>query len=398
MIGLKIDELKLRAKQRGVDLSKVNESIKSEVRTAIWGESGLDLMFVEKNIDLSVETGSDIWKQIEPTLPTFALFKSDRQSTDQDDEAQNPLKAAIKEAVRKREKELADLTQQIEEELDNVARKTLEKLKEMTPELASRLKANSKRDKPWESLFKLSITDDQEIPINKRGSGTRRLILLNFFRAKAESDATSRNNSNIIYAIEEPETSQHPNYQIMLLEAFEELTEDFKCQVIITTHTPNLARKLERNYLRLVTNDANNHPIVLSGIDDDTSTKIRNTLGVLPDHSVKVFLGVEGKHDIEFLKRISKILSSSEQDISDLEKAETNGELVFIPLGGSSLELWVSRLSNLNIDEVYLTDRDNPPPAEPKYKKTVDEWRAAGHIAIITSKRELENYLHLDIP
>ncbi|MEY8403925.1 AAA family ATPase [Oscillospiraceae bacterium 44-34] len=36
-------------------------------------------------------------------------------------------------------------------------------------------------------VFKsVSITSDENIPINKRGSGSKRLILLNFFRAEVE--------------------------------------------------------------------------------------------------------------------------------------------------------------------------------------------------------------------
>ena len=43
--------------------------------------------------------------------------------------------------------------------------------------------------KKWETLFNVSITGDEDIPINKRGSGVKRLVLLNFFRAKAEQQA-----------------------------------------------------------------------------------------------------------------------------------------------------------------------------------------------------------------
>jgi len=48
----------------------------------------------------------------------------------------------------------------------------------------------------------------------------------------------------------------------------------------------------------------------------------------------------------------------------DLGEAEDAGHLVFVPLGGSSLDLWVSRLRGLNRPEYYLMDRDNPPPAD----------------------------------
>ncbi len=73
------------------------------------------------------------------------------------------------------------------------------------------------------------------------------------------------------------------------------------------------------------------HPKVLLGKDDTTLELIKATLGVLPDHDVKVFLGVEGKWDIEFLKRISKLLHTTDATVPDLNVAEASGELVFIP-------------------------------------------------------------------
>jgi putative ATP-dependent endonuclease of the OLD family len=197
----------------------------------------------------------------------------------------------------------------------------------------------------------------------------------------------------VIYAVEEPETSQHPNHQLMLLDAFEQLVAQGACQVILTTHTPTLARRVNQNNLRLITKQ-DGVPIVELGSSDATLPKIIHTLGVLPDHDVKVFLGVEGKHDISFLKTLSTILSATENDIPNLEVSETSGKLVFVPLGGSSLELWVNRLKGLNRPEFYLTDRDNLPPKQAKYHQYVTEWSARGCTAWVTGKLELENYLH----
>ena len=49
-----------------------------------------------------------------------------------------------------------------------------------------------------------SIEGDNEIPINKRGSGVRRLILLNFFRSEAERKV-AHTSPSVIYAFEEPQ-------------------------------------------------------------------------------------------------------------------------------------------------------------------------------------------------
>jgi predicted ATPase len=393
LMGLKINDLKARAVQQGAELGGINQTVKTELREAIWNHAG-NLALAATEIDLGAETGKAVWDQIQTHLPVFAVFKSDRTSTDQDEEAQNPMKAAIKEAVREHEAQLNGLIAQVKTELERVALKTVEKIQEMSPDLASTLSPQVK-NKNWESLFSVSLTGADGISINKRGSGTRRLVLLNFFRARAE-DAASDKGTGTIYAIEEPETSQHPNHQLMLLDAFQELTSHGTCQVILTTHTPTLARRVDRNLLRLVS-QVDRHPVIQYGSDDGTLAAIKSTLGVLADHDVRVFLGVEGKWDIEFLKRLSKILHANDETVPDLTAAEASGALVFIPLGGGSMDLWSARLAGIDRPEYYITDRDNPPPEPAKYQAQHAIWNARPNCtAYCTSKRELENYLHPD--
>jgi putative ATP-dependent endonuclease of OLD family len=116
----------------------------------------------------------------------------------------------------------------------------LDKLREIAPDLASELSPNFRTEPKWEQQFKMSLVGENEIPINKRGSGARRLILLSFFRASAESKRQQLNSPSIIYGVEEPETSQHPGQQRLMMEAFRELSEQ-DCQVLVTTHNPALA-------------------------------------------------------------------------------------------------------------------------------------------------------------
>lgn len=125
----------------------------------------------------------------------------------------------------------------------------------MSPEIASTLQpiipdTNSLK---WTDVFKkVSICGDENIPINKRGSGVKRLILLNFFRAEAERRLQEKNIPKIIYAIEEPETSQHTENQKKLIDAFIKLSENQNTQVILTTHSPNIVKKLDFSNLRLI--------------------------------------------------------------------------------------------------------------------------------------------------
>ena len=393
LLGLKISELRTKAQQRHVDLTNTNQTIKAHLRRAIWAQTA-DPALVEREVGLNKESGKEVWEQLQNHFPVYALFKSDRASTDQDAEAQDPLKSAIKEAIRRREAELNSVIGDIRLELERVAARTVEKIREMSEDLANQLHPAVK-NKNWDSLFTVTLTGDDDIPINKRGSGTRRLVLLNFFRAKAEETSTTRG-AGVIYAIEEPETSQHPNFQIMLLEAFEDLVEQGRCQVLLTTHTPTLARRINRDALRLITL-MNGISVVAHGSVDATLQKIKDTLGVLADHDVKVFFGVEGKHDIHFLKRISATLAAVELDIPDLAVEERAGRLVFVSLGGSNMDLWITTLEGLARPEFYLTDRDQAPPAEPKYQQHMMQWIARGCTAWATSKREIENYLHPDV-
>ena len=395
LLSLTNAKLKQRANSLGVDLNDVNQTVNTELRRAIWRHAA-DLQRQEVDVELKAEAAKAIWDQLKKQLPVYQLFKSDRPSTDQDAEAQDPMKAAVKEAIRAQEDTLGKIADKVKMEVQEIANRTVEKIREMSPELASELTPRV-TNKNWDTLFSVTLTGDQAIPINKRGSGTRRLVLLNFFRAKAEKEAEDKS-TGLVYAIEEPETSQHPHNQSMLVRVLEDLAERPGCQVFLTTHTPVLARRFSQFSLRLVSQDAG-HPVISYGREEDTIKEIVESLGVLPDHNIRAFFGVEGRNDINFLRAISKTLhDAGEEDIPDLGEAEDFGYLVFVPLGGSSLDLWVSRLEGFNRPEFYVFDRDTIPPADPHYKAQADEINERNNCtAWHTGKRELENYIHKDL-
>lgn len=393
LLTLKKSELKKRAEELGVDLSNIDERINAQLRGAIWSKAG-DLALAPQDIPLDAEGAKQLWEQLKKYLPVYALFKSDRKSTDQDDEAQDPMKAAVKEALKAQEDKLEEISDYVKKEVEAIAESTVEKIREMDPNLGSQLRPRF-TPPTWANVFKISLTGDDEIPINKRGSGVRRLILLNFFRAKAEQKASGKEASGVIYAVEEPETSQHPNNQRMLMEAFAELAEQPDCQVILTTHTPALGRLLPVESLRYVDFNGAPNRKLLSG-NEDTYRTVARALGVLPDHNVKLFIGVEGPHDINFLKTISKLLKQAGEQVPDLTNLDDVGSIIFIPQGGSNLIHWTSKLAALNIPEFHIFDRENKPPAKAKYQDQADEINNPdGNCkAVITSKREIENYLH----
>lgn len=392
LLQLKNPELKKRAKELNVDLTGIDQKVNAHLRQRIR-DSVDNLKLQPVFVPLNEENAKKAWEGIRAYIPVFALFKSDRASTDQDPEAQDPLKAAVKEAIKQKEHELNAIVTHVETEVKRIAQKTLEKLKEMDPNLAQQLNPQFTAPK-WESLFKASITGDEDIPINKRGSGVKRLILLNFFRAKAEQQEKGRDDASVIYAIEEPETSQHPHNQRMLVSALMDLATEN--QVIITTHTPMLARTLQDRCLRYIHQNADKTREVRRG-GGETNKLFAKSLGVLPDNSIKLFIGVEGKHDIAFLKHMSKLLRLASVDVLDLASMELAGELIFFPLGGSSLALWTSRLAPLSRPEFHLFDRENQPPSAALYQAEADAINLRDRCkALTTGRREMENYLHFE--
>ena len=389
---MKNPELKKRAEKLNVNLTGVDPKVNAQLRQRIRESVG-DLKLKAVFVPLNEEKTNKPWDRIKTYVPVLALFKSDRASTDQDPEAQDPLKTAVKEAIKQREAELSAIARHVEAEVRQIAKATLEKLKEMDESLAQQLNPQITLKK-WETLFNVSITGDEDIPINKRGSGVKRLVLLNFFRAKAEQQAREKNNAPVIYAIEEPETSQHPHNQRLLVNALMDLAAD--SQVIISTHTPMLARTLPDKCLRYIHLQPDKTREVLHG-GGETNVLFVKSLGVLPDNAIKLFIGVEGRHDIAFLKQMARVLLQAGCDVFDLEKMELDAELIFFPLGGSSLALWTSRLAPLSRPEFHLFDRDEPPPAAARYQAEADAINARARCkAVITGKKEMENYLHFE--
>jgi len=387
--NLKIKDLQTRAKELKV-LDGYNAKIKNEIRKAIWKSFGEQLVRDTTYLEISEEGIKDFWDKISPELPIFALFQSDRKNDEKDKEIQSPLQVAAEEAFKKHLTVLNEIKRQVEKEVAEVANLTLEKLKEMNEEVAKQLTPLYPAELKWHSLFTPTLTSD-EVPMNKRGSGVRRLLLINFFRAEAERKRKLKNTTNVIYAIEEPETSQHPDWQKKLIEALIDLSANGNTQIIATTHSPSLASLIPVENLRFIYK-AGSKLTIEDGSDDNLET-IATTLGVLPNigkkpEDVSVFLCLEGPTDIAFFNAIAPLYGI------DLVN---DSRIIAISLGGGTLGHWVTNnyLKKLNKLEVHIYDRD----LDNKYQEFVDEVNARGlnHFATLTQKRELENYYHESI-
>ena len=66
---------------------------------------------------------------------------------------------------------------------------------------------------------------------------------------------------SVIYAIEEPETSQHTAHQKMLIRALIELSESNNTQILLTTHSPVIVKEMTFDHLRLILLEGGNKTV-----------------------------------------------------------------------------------------------------------------------------------------
>lgn len=397
LLLLKQTDLKKRAVDLRIDDDSYDKRSNVSIRKAIWSSS-VNLSTKEVELEVAKEDAKKVYGVIETFLPIYALFQSDRSSSDSDKEIADPMSVAVSQALQELQAEINKIKSEVQQKAIETAGRTLAKLQEMDEDLAASLVPEFKSEPKFDSLFKLSIKSDDDISINKRGSGVRRLILLNFFRAEAERKLSeAERNKSIIYAFEEPETSQHPSHQKLLIEAFLELSCKENTQIILTTHTPALGGLLPTGSLRLV--EKRNKSQVRNG-SDEIFQKITETLGVLPDsisNETKALILVEGKTDIIFFNHLCKVLKES----GEIDKTFQEVNIALVPTGGcDNLKSWITMKTvdqfglpfGIFLDSDKMNDTDNT-----KNISTVNKNIKHGRLAFCTRKRETENYLHPDI-
>ena len=390
LVCKKISELKkeLAVFNDSHDTALVNKTISSEIRKAIYNFSNIQSIdLTETIIPIDAEDGRKIYEAIQVDLPLYFLFKADRENKDSDSEVQGPLKVITKSILSGMQQELDILKAKVVAATEEVGLRTIEKLSEMNPEIASEL-TPTVSTKAWDSLFSFTFEDEDGIPINKRGSGVRRLILLNYFRAEAERQRVSK--KTVIYALEEPETAQHPDWQKMLYSALVELSEQENTQILLTTHSPSLGALVPTSNIIYIYRESSeikigsNDPLILD--------RVTQSLGVMPNititrvsSNVKLIICLEGFTDVEFFKNIS--LSCFDLDLAN------HSSILIIPLGGGSLEHWenykyLDKLSS--IPQIHIYDRDVK-----KYKTIINKINQNPlHKAFQTNFYEIENYIH----
>lgn len=405
LLSMKNTQLKNTADELEVSLDGINKRKNPPIRAAIRAQIGGGRLLRELKVDGNVDSEDNlktVWTSLKKLLPIFSLFKSDKTFDDKDGDIKDPLQSAINEALALPEIQglLENIEQKVKEYSTDIADRTIEKLKSFDQDISERLKSEFNKDPNYSKVFDLTLLNENNIPLNKRGSGIRRLVVLSFFQAQAEKRKVEKNAPSIIYAIEEPETSQHPNHQTMIIDALSELSRQDDVQVLFTTHSANLVREIPVKSLRFISSDNENNINIDYGIDQDTGeadedviSKVISTLGILPNPSerVKVLLYVEGNHDVNALKRYSQIISNDDSSFINLMNST---EVGYVITGGSALKHYIEQkhLDGLGKPEVHIYDNDVP-----EYRTAVERINSEGNekkVAFNTSKLELENYLH----
>jgi len=397
IMNKKINELRKFVEEKGISVNDRRKAadLRKSIREYYIKKDG-ELIYETIDLPINTEVLKDILSQLNKYLPIYALFQSDRKNIDQDAEIQDPLKIKIEQVFKKEhiQKALENIAKEVNNEIKEIADLIIRKFKEIsTIETSIYPDIPNVSDLKWKDVYKnLGFKTEDGIPLNKKGSGFRRIILLSSLLVDVEKKTEGNEDSHVIYAIEEPETSLHPDLQIKLVNSLIELSKKTNYQVIMTTHSPALVRLFETKYIKFVEKVEGESKVF--DFSEEIAGKIIENLGLLPEIS-KVVLCVEGKTDEQFLKNINQNIEELRK-IIDLEECIKKGLLSVIPMHGSNLKDWINRyvLKNTNVIEYHLYDRDH----NEQYKKEVEIVNSRdGLKAQLTRKREIENYVPKEI-
>ncbi|MFP3397165.1 ATP-binding protein [Brevibacterium sp. SIMBA_078] len=411
LLNAKLPTLRSLAKKYQVPDSDIDDRrTSSAYRQAIWAAALRDntARLEEIMVPLTSEDGKSVGNAISSYMPQFHLFRADRPGTEADELAQDPAKAAIKAVLDEYEDQLEVLSRTVQAEVKALLADVVDRLAEVAPDLAASLRPTDPRPS-WNKAFGgLQFIDENDVPLSKRGSGTRRLVLLSFFRATAEKGLEANDENpeeyrrGVITAVEEPETALHADLQTDIISALQDVGELPHRQVLLTTHSANLIRLVQASSIRYITGDKFNRRCVQVEPDGDAIpllTELNRSLGIFTDHNVRCFILVEGRNDVDGLRKLTDTLAVADSKISAFAELELKGLISFMPIGGGgNASLWASNLSPFRRDEVHIMDSDRLTAEHALKPEMVDLLKRADsrrHVFVL-DRRELENYLTIE--
>jgi len=396
LANLKEPELNRRCKEADIDVTKAGRGITNKSKREDLRVKAKERGIKIGEYELKLSPKDELRKYIESLLPDFDLFESETKTDVSETSFQSPFRPIIKTAADQpdvtdaRSKFTGAIERALQEEVDKI----FKRLKRYTNNI------NALTIKPvfsWDKAVALQIYgkdhDGVDKPLEKRGSGIRRLLMVAFFEYLAEKGEAA----NFIFGIEEPENDLHPGLQRELTQSFRQLA-DLGYQIIITSHSPVFAGASPIEDLTLIIREggkarAVQHPKL------DTS-EIAKELGVEPADQItgyKACVFVEGQNDIMFWKTVASKLKKGGHIGANFE----DKGIGFIPVGGSNFKCWIDiramRRLNRRFGTIVDSDRksqtDTTPQKKLNWKKQCEQ---EGGIFFILQKREIENYLHPD--
>lgn len=416
----KRDELKEVVETKGLEADKrKNPDMRNAIYRHFDADGVLDLSIREVELDRpkdredNFQDARKIWKKLNDRhLPVYSLFKAEQVRGDKETAVRSPLDVTLKNAIKQLDEQLSEITEQVQRQVKETTDRTLERLKKDYPEIAQSLVPEYKPPS-WSKAFDLDVLrGDDGVPLNKRGTGVRRLVVLAFFQAEAEKKRQERAEGvaqpPVIYAIEEPETSQHPNYQRTIIEAFKALAGSGD-QVLLTTHVPGLAELLPIDSIRFIDRPAGSSvPRVRSGANDKgVLLEAATSLGVLPStvpsENAQIAVWVEGDSDVWVLESIATKL----EEVGVVPEPIDISRIFYVfGGGGDQLKSVVNGeyLDALGLPQFYLRDSDKegfdhpgkkiPDEVAERIRKWDEEGEGLPIAVVMTRKREIENYVH----
>ncbi len=309
LIELSVPELKKKLKSENIEpignQTKSHDLRKSSYLNVVEKE--------EKQIPFTSK-----FEKLKESLPMFFAFWCDRENSQNDEEITQAAKNVI-ERIKTEKKakfdELKKLSDELANEMSALGDEVIKTLKENFAEYE-----DEKLEMNFEADFKKSFIQKEvtssEVDFAQRGSGFRRMLLFSFFLN--ESKRKNPNNKHTIYAFEEPEISQHPNNQKLLVEMMKNLVKE-SGQVVLTTHSPGIVKMTNVEESSFVIVEKNNKKQTVLNLEKNRAVqKVAELLGVV-DFDIsdltkkKIILYVEGKDDILIIKRIAELLKKEDQ-------------------------------------------------------------------------------------
>ena len=383
---------------------------------------------VSKDLDVSIHSLTGGYR-ISPELrmlyralsrryfPLYTLFKAEQFREKEGTAISSALEISLKLGLREFDEELSEIYSKVVERVSERTKHALDRIKKDYPNVPLNI-SPSYNLPDWSKAFSLNeLQSDDDVPLEKRGSGLRRIVMLVFFQEEANRERRNRTSDEyqapVIYAVEEPEISQHPSFQRDIVSALKDLS-DSGDQVIITTHAPDLMQLLSEDSIRFVYNASNRITPYVRSVNVHSVNKKNNPLEriyrdlgfqskVSLEPNAQIAVWVEGITDIWALKNISSVILNAGRFPESLDP----NLILYNIIGGygnfgHKLERDQYRL--LKIPQFYIFDSDKSSrcsigkrvPIE--LLQEVKKWKSTRRGMPIdyarTRKREMENYIH----